>query len=57
MTNNNKTQMGIIASIKLLLSGAPQNREQIIQLLRNAENKNILNKDTLEMIEGAFQGF
>ncbi len=55
MTNNNKTQMGIIASIKLLLSGAPQNREQIIQLLRNAENKNILNKDTLEMIEGAFQ--
>ncbi|MBT8125105.1 MAG: CBS domain-containing protein [Gammaproteobacteria bacterium] len=53
--NNNKTQMGIIASIKLLLSGAPQNREQIIQLLRNAENKNVLNKDTLEMIEGAFQ--
>ena len=56
MTNNsNKTQMGIIASIKLLLSGTPQNREQIIQLLRNAENKNVLNKDTLEMIEGAFQ--
>ncbi len=55
MTNNNKTQMGIIASIKLLLSGAPQNREQIIQLLRNAEIKNVLNKDTLEMIEGAFQ--
>lgn len=57
MTNNNnsKTQMGIIASIKLLLSGVPQNREQIIQLLRNAENKNVLNKDTLEMIEGAFQ--
>ena len=47
--------MGIIASIKLLLSGAPQNREQIIQLLRNAEIKNVLNKDTLEMIEGAFQ--
>ena len=58
MTNNNdnsKTQIGLLASIKLLLSGAPQSREQIIQLLRNAENKNVLNKETLEMIEGAFQ--
>ena len=26
-----------------------------MQLLRNAENKNVLSKDTLEMIEGAFQ--
>lgn len=53
--NDNKTQLGLMASIKLLLSGAPESREQIIQLLRNAHHKNILNKDTLEMIEGAFQ--
>ena len=54
-SNNSMTRQGLLASIKLMLSGTPQSREQIIQLLRNAENKNILNKDTLEMIEGAFQ--
>ena len=58
MTSNsdiNTMRPSLFASVKLLLSGAPQSREQIIQLLRNAENKNVLNKDTLEMIEGAFQ--
>ena len=53
--DNNSASLGLIASIKLLLNGAPQSRDQIIQLLRNAESKNVLNKDTLEMIEGAFQ--
>lgn len=58
MTSKNdgtSTGLGLIASIKLLLNGAPQSHEQIIQLLRNAENNNVLNKDTLDMIEGAFQ--
>lgn len=54
-SNNSMTRQGLLASIKLMLSGTPQSREQIIQLLRNAENKNVLNKETLEMIEGAFQ--
>jgi len=56
-TNSDKNSMqpSLFASIKLFLSGSPQSREQIIQLLRNAESKNVLNKDTLEMIEGAFQ--
>lgn len=52
---NNLMQPSLIASIKLLLSGVPQSHEQIIHLLRNAESKNILSKDTFEMIEGAFQ--
>ncbi len=58
MKNNNETSstgLGLVASIKLLLNGAPQNHEQIVQLLRNAEKNNILSKDILEMIEGAFQ--
>jgi len=54
-SDNNTMRPSLLASVKLLLSGAPQSREHIIQLLRNAENKNVLNKDTLEMIEGAFQ--
>jgi magnesium and cobalt transporter len=53
--DNNTMRSSLLASIKLLLSGAPQSSEHIIQLLRNAENKNVLNRDTLEMIEGAFQ--
>ena len=58
MNNNsesNPKSLGLFASLKLLLKGAPQNREQIIQLLRNAEKNNTLSKDILEMIEGAFQ--
>jgi len=53
--NSNSKKLGLAASIKLLLSGTPQSHEHIIQLLRNSESKNILNRDTLEMIEGAFQ--
>ncbi len=53
--DKNMKQLGLLASLKLLLSGAPQSHEQITQLLRNAESNNVLNKDTLEMIEGAFQ--
>ena len=54
-TDNSSTSLGLIASIKLFLNGVPQNREQIIKLLRNAEKNNILSRDILEMIEGAFQ--
>ncbi|QMU60311.1 MAG: CBS domain-containing protein [Gammaproteobacteria bacterium] len=54
-SDNNTMRPSLLASVKLLLSGTPQSREHIIQLLRNAEIKNVLNKDTLEMIEGAFQ--
>ncbi len=52
---NNTTRLSVMSSIKMLLSGAPQNNEQIIQLLRNAEKNNVLSKEVLEMIEGAFQ--
>lgn len=54
-SDNNTMRPSLFASVKLLLRGTPQSHEHIIQLLRNAENKNVLNKDTLEMIEGAFQ--
>ena len=55
MKKNTSSGLGLLASIKLLLNGTPQNQEQIVQLLRNAEKSNILSRDILEMIEGAFQ--
>ena len=54
-SEKNINKLGLMASIKLVLSGTPQNHEHIIQLLRNAERNNILSKEILEMIEGAFQ--
>ncbi|MFK7817024.1 MAG: HlyC/CorC family transporter [Gammaproteobacteria bacterium] len=54
-SDNKFMQPSFFSSVKLLISGVPQSHEQIISLLRNAENKNILSKDTFEMIEGAFQ--
>ena len=54
-SENRIKKLGLVDSIKLLLSGTPQKHEHIIQLLRNAEKTNVLNKEVLEMIEGAFQ--
>lgn len=54
-SDNKFMQPSFFSSVKLFFSGVPQSHEQIISLLRNAENKNILSKDTFEMIEGAFQ--
>jgi magnesium and cobalt transporter len=54
-SDKNTMQPGMLASLKLFLSGVPQSHEQIIYLLRNAEKKNILSRDIFEMIEGAFQ--
>lgn len=35
--------------------GEPQNREQLVELLRDAEQRNLLNPDALSMIEGVLQ--
>ena len=36
-----------------LLTQEPSNREGLIEILRNAENRNLLDADALLMIEGA----
>lgn len=38
-----------------VLMGEPQDREQLIELLRDAEQRNLLNPDALAMIEGVLQ--
>ncbi len=38
-----------------VLMGEPQDREQLVELLRDAEQRNLLNPDALAMIEGVLQ--
>ena len=54
-TTQNKTRLSLFSYIKKLFDRNPKNREDIVTLLRKAEQKSILNKDILDMIEGAFQ--
>ncbi len=41
--------------LKKLFNKNPKNREEIVTLLRKLEQENLIDKDALEMIEGAFQ--
>lgn len=56
VTSNKKIErLNIFSFFKRILDRNPKNREEIIDFLRRSERKNIINKDVLEMIEGAFQ--
>lgn len=56
VTSNKKIErLNLFSFFKRLLDRNPKNREEIIDFLRRSERKNIINKDVLEMIEGAFQ--
>ncbi len=44
-----------ISSIKKLFEKNPENREEIVNLLRRSEKRNLIDKDALDMIEGAFK--
>ncbi len=48
-------RLNLFSFFKRFLDRNPKNREEIIDFLRRSERKNIINKDVLEMIEGAFQ--
>lgn len=41
--------------IKQFLQGEPQNQEELVSLLRDAEIKSLINSETLAIIEGAIQ--
>lgn len=46
---------GWLEKLSHLLSREPQNREQLLELLRDAEDRHLLEADSLEMIEGVLQ--
>ncbi len=53
--SKNASQKSWLEQISHLLSREPQDRAQLIDLLREAKQRNILDTDALEMIEGVFQ--
>ncbi len=57
MDNNtsDKRQLNILQKIIYLCSRDPENRNDLIEVLRKSETKNLLDRDTLTMIEGALQ--
>ncbi|MCG2635268.1 MAG: CBS domain-containing protein [Gammaproteobacteria bacterium] len=46
---------GLIGWLAQLLSGDPKEPEQLIQLLRDAQERDVVDSDTLAMLEGVFQ--
>jgi magnesium and cobalt transporter len=53
--SNEPTQRSWFERLGQALMGEPQDREQLIELLRDAEQRNLLNPDALSMIEGVLQ--
>lgn len=53
--NKKIKRVNLFSFFRRLLHKAVKNREDILQFLRRSEEKNILSKDTLDMIEGTFQ--
>lgn len=51
--NTNGNQQGWMQRLHRFLSSEPQDRESLIKLLRESEDRNILDPDSLAMIEGA----
>jgi len=49
------TQRSWLERLSQVLMGEPQDRDQLVDLLRDAEQRNLLNPDALAMIEGVLQ--
>ena len=52
---SDKLPLNILQKIISLFSSGPEDRHELIELLRNLETKNLLDYDALTMIEGALQ--
>ena len=59
MNSEDRTESGSsrrwLERISRLFSGEPQDREQLVELLKEAEERNLLDADALGMMEGAMQ--
>ncbi len=57
ITGNHKItgRLNLLSLLKKAFFKTPENREDIIHFLRGLRDENILSRDILEMIEGAFQ--
>ena len=55
MTDAANHRPTLLERLGALIMREPEDREQLIQLLRSAYNRNLLDADALTMIEGAIQ--
>lgn len=53
--SNDSSHRSWLERISQVFAGEPQDREQLIELLRDAEQRNLLDLDALAMIEGVMQ--
>lgn len=53
--NNNLGSRGWLERLSKVLLGEPKDREQLVDLLRNAQQRDLLDVDALSMIEGVLQ--
>lgn len=53
--SNEPVQRSWLARLSQALTGEPKDREQLLELLRDAEQRNLLNQDALAMMEGVLQ--
>ena len=53
--SNGPGQRGWWDRVGLALSGAPRDRAQLLDVLREAQNRKLIHPDALEMIEGVFE--
>ena len=49
------TSRSLMDRIVHAIGGEPKDQEELLELLRDAETRHILDADTLHMVEGAFQ--
>ena len=54
-TNNNGPSRSWLERLSFALMGEPKDREQLVELLRDAQQSNLLDADALAMIEGVLQ--
>jgi len=52
---NNNTSRSWLERLSFALLGEPKDREQLVELLRDAQQRNLLDPDALAMIEGVLQ--
>ena len=52
--SSNKEE-NLIDKITSLFQSEPENVEELTEIIQNASNNNVINKDTLNMIEGIFE--
>ena len=52
---SDKRQLNTLQKIISLFSSEPEDRQELIELLRQSETRNLLDHDALTMIEGALQ--